>query len=79
VGGVAGRRRQPGATAAAAGVAIALCAGCGDPITDQHPHWPGVWVGLTEDQTAHCPSDIGELACYLTYAVELPHHPPPAG
>jgi hypothetical protein len=26
------------------GVPVVLCADCGEPITDRHPRWAGVWV-----------------------------------
>jgi hypothetical protein len=35
------------------GVPALLCAGCGYPITDRHPRWPGIWI--TPD------SEIGPL------------------
>jgi len=71
---------------AAAGVPIALCERCGDPITNRHPRWPGVWIGLSENETAHCPGahrlDVGaadnldhDLSGYVTCTIELPHQP----
>ncbi|MFE7431104.1 hypothetical protein [Streptomyces sp. NPDC057545] len=36
------------------GVPVILCAGCGDPITDSHPRWSGVWVSPSNDSGPLC-------------------------
>jgi hypothetical protein len=36
------------------GVPVVLCAGCGDPITDRHPRWSGVWVSPGNDSGPLC-------------------------
>ncbi|MFF3350360.1 hypothetical protein [Streptomyces sp. NPDC002779] len=46
------------------GVPVILCAGCGDPITERHPRWSGVWVSPS--------SDSGPLCEAPTPALRLP-------
>ncbi|MFE0378258.1 hypothetical protein ACFW1M_22315 [Streptomyces inhibens] len=31
------------------GLAAEDCAGCGMPVTNRHPHWPGVWVAVEHE------------------------------
>ncbi|MDV5143190.1 hypothetical protein R1T08_02410 [Streptomyces sp. SBC-4] len=46
------------------GVPVILCASCGDPITDRHPRWNGVWVSPG--------NDTGPLCEAPTPALQLP-------
>ncbi|MER5884563.1 hypothetical protein ABT160_12100 [Streptomyces sp. NPDC001941] len=41
------------------GVAAVSCAACGEPVTDRHPVWPGVWVDLLEESGPVCPEHDG--------------------
>ncbi|MFF9336915.1 MULTISPECIES: hypothetical protein [Streptomyces] len=36
------------------GVPVILCADCGDPLTDRHPRWSGVWVSPSNDSGPLC-------------------------
>lgn len=36
------------------GLAARECAGCGAPVTDRHPHWPGVLVSVENESGPGC-------------------------
>ncbi|MFE2943351.1 hypothetical protein ACFXKG_30505 [Streptomyces sp. NPDC059255] len=36
------------------GVPAVLCAKCGEPVTDSHPQWPGVWVTPDSERGPLC-------------------------
>ncbi|UXY33231.1 hypothetical protein [Streptomyces sp. HUAS TT20] len=68
------------------GVPVILCANCGDPITDRHPRWSGVWVSPSNDSGPLCEAPVPALqrpAPRLGWLTDAefcyPHQPAPVG
>lgn len=62
------------------GLSARACAGCGAPVTDRHPHWPGVLVSVENEFGPACDrSRLGEESLQRVGHVLDAAHARPAG
>ncbi|MEU5049086.1 hypothetical protein [Streptomyces sp. NPDC021096] len=67
---------EPFALFRAHGLAARACAGCAVPVTDRHPHWPGVLVGVENEYGPACDrSRLGASPCSASATSWMPSKP----